>query len=106
MKLFVFKRPDGTYWAEYSEKVAKEKGIVVDFHEAATRHDYEQLIAGTYQHAQERIRALAERALDEYLATIKNVQPTPPPIVPIHTRSEPIKKQKRRWYEVFPWLTA
>ena len=99
MKLFVYRRVDGTYWADYSEKVCARRGTVCDFHEAASRDDFEKLIERSYPHAQERIRSLAERGLNEYLSAIKATQPTPPPIERIDPPRyvEPVKK--RRWFD-------
>lgn len=99
VKLFVYQRVDGTYWADFSEKVCARRGRVCDFHEAASRDDFEKLIEREYPHAQERIRSLAERALDEYLSQIKATQPAPPPIERIDPpRPAPVVK-KRRWFE-------
>jgi hypothetical protein len=110
VKLYVYKRVDGTYWADYSEKVCARRGTVVDFFEVSSRDDYERLAMidyKTYPSVQDRIRSLAERGLDEYVAKLQAILPVPPPIIPIDPPKYVEKPApKRSWFDYFRLFTV
>lgn len=72
MKIFVYERPDGSQGADYSEAYCRHNGKIVATHELNTRRDMEALARDGES---PRIKALATRALKEFLA--RNQQPEP-----------------------------
>lgn len=92
MKIYVFKRPDGSVWADYSEEHAKRFKIVETI-EATTRGDIEAVVRS---HAMPRVQALADRALKELLARHQQPEPIPAPIDP--------EVRKRSFWERAKWL--
>ena len=74
--IHVFRRKDGTHWADYSETYAKRHGEIVCRHVATTAGDHDALIREPGKWAPERVRALAERARDEMIAAGKAARPT------------------------------
>lgn len=68
MKIYVFRRPDGSQWADYSDLSARPGYAHINVYDASTRSDFETLIKSPGKVAPERVRALAERALSEFLA--------------------------------------
>lgn len=73
MKIHVFKRPDGSLWADFADLGRRPGHFRHKTIELATRGDMESLIADPGDEAPERVRALAERLLAEHLA--RNQQP-------------------------------
>jgi hypothetical protein len=71
----VFRRRDGTHWADFSETFAKRHGEIVCRHVANTAGDHDALIREPGKWAPERVQALAERARDEMIAAAKAVRP-------------------------------
>lgn len=78
LRIFVFERKDGTLWADYSEAFAKRAGVkIVHTIVAETRAEMEGVIKEPGLFLPERVRALAERGLSEFMA--RGQQPEPPP---------------------------
>jgi hypothetical protein len=71
----VFRRSDGTFWADFSETFAKRHGEIICWHVVNTAGDHDALIREPGRWAPERVRALAERARDEMIAAAKAVHP-------------------------------
>jgi hypothetical protein len=63
MLIYVFQRPDGTQWADYSDLGSRPGYKRIREIELVTRADMERVIKSESG----RIRALAERLLDEHL---------------------------------------
>jgi hypothetical protein len=92
VKIFVFKRPDDSVWADYSEEHAK-RFKVLETIEATSRGDFESIIA---THELPRVRALADRAPKEFLARRQQPEPIAAPISP--------EIRKRSFWERAKWL--
>lgn len=73
MKIYVFERPDKSVWADYSEEHARRFKIIETI-KADTRAELEAVVKRA---ALPRVRALAERALNEMVATAKPKPPQP-----------------------------
>lgn len=105
--IYVFRRADGTYWAEFSQTSAKRQGEIVHTHLAETRGDHEEIMRATHKHASERVRALAERALDEMVAANKAARPVPPKTqvyrAPVAPR-EPAPVHKPGFWHFLRWV--
>lgn len=83
LRIFVFERHDGTLWADYSEAVAKRAGRkIVHTIIADTRKQMEGVIADPGIYLPERVRALAERYLAEFLARGQRPEPVQAPLEP------------------------
>lgn len=68
MKIFIFKRHDGSVWADYTNLGTREGYQFVRHIEASSRSDIESVISSPGEFVPERVKALAERALSELLA--------------------------------------
>lgn len=68
MKIFIFRRPDGSEWADYTDLSKRDGYVHVNEIAADSRSDIEALIASPGKYASARVRALAERGLAELLA--------------------------------------
>jgi hypothetical protein len=89
----VFRRNDGTCWADFSEAFAKRQGEVICRHIVTTPADHDALIRAPGKWAPERVQALAERARDELIAAGKAV---PPPVVKKQLyRAKPVVQPQR-----------
>jgi hypothetical protein len=75
LAIYVFERPDGRLWADYSKAFAERSGKVVHTIVASTRAEIEGVVREPGVYLPERVRALAERALAEFLA--RGQQPEP-----------------------------
>lgn len=73
MKIYVFDRPDGSVWADFSYELAKRHKIRGSI-ECNTRAEMEAVMKAPGELAPARVRGLAERAYREFLAA--NQQPT------------------------------
>lgn len=65
MNIFVFKRADESYFADYSQAHANAQGSVIQIYRIDTAQQAQELIDNPGKYATERVRALAERALLE-----------------------------------------
>lgn len=103
-RIYIFRRQDRSEWAEYVEKCAVRQGQILDVLELSTRPDYERYAKDGHRFACERVKALAERALEEYIAASK-VAPTVilPPLPPRAAVEAPEPEPAPRR---FPWLPA
>lgn len=94
MKIYVFRRPDDSVWADYSEEHARRFRIIETI-KADTRAELEAVIKNA---ALPRVRALADRALKELLSATKPRAPEPLR----ETVNPPI--HKRSLWQRFKWL--
>lgn len=111
VRIWIFRRKDGTHWAEFSEKCARRQGEIMNMLEACSRAELEELTRAPQKWAQERVQALADRALDEHVASLKAHVPAPkkqvyrapePPVVaPI---SQPAPVAKPGFFNSLRWL--
>lgn len=74
MRIYVFKRPNGSYWADYDAKFAQRQGEVVTNYDVSTQERASGVIAFPGSYAPDRVVALAQRAEKEHLGA-------PPPVV-------------------------
>lgn len=100
MKVYVFKRPDGSHWADYADLGGRPGHLRVKTHELSTREDIEDLIDDPGEWVPERVRALAERMLEEFLARNQQPQVAPVFLVP----PELAAAEKLSFLERLKWL--
>lgn len=76
MNIYIIKRKDGTYWADVNERILRY-GVQMNILQPVTRGDFEALVKGPNDFCDARIRALAERMLDEHIESLRPYIPAP-----------------------------
>lgn len=76
MRIYIIKRPDGSFWADTNERILR-CGQQMNILNVETRGDMERLVKGPNDFCDLRIRALAERMLDEHIMTLRPIVRAP-----------------------------